>query len=88
MKKVRLNDLENNKNDKLKQYKLDKESIEEFRSKIKQVSEEENNELGNKLVEYIFIDYFNDDYEKVIELIYNGANVNQLDVGENLCMFR
>ena len=76
MKKVRLNDLENNKNDKLKQYKLDKESIEEFRSKIKQVSEEENNELGNKLVEYIFKDDFNDDYEKVIELIYNGADAN------------
>ena len=84
MKKVRLNDLEENKNDKLKQYKLDKDSINEFRSKIKQVSDEESNKLALELFELIRIDKFNDDFEKIVEFVYNGANVNQLVVGENL----
>ena len=76
MKKVRLNDLEENKNNLLKQYKLDKDSIKEFRSKIKQVSDEESKKLFFDLYDLITSKEFYDDYLKVTELIYNGAIVN------------
>lgn len=62
---------------KLKEYGLDSESIEEFKSKIKIVSEEERETLGKELFELITSKSFKDetDYEKVIELVYKGANI-------------
>ena len=75
MKKLKLKELENNKN-KLKQYKLDKNSISEFKNKIKQVSALESEKLAIDLSALIKSDNFNDDYLKVTELIYNGADVN------------
>ena len=54
---------------KLKEYGLDSESIEEFKSKIKIVSEEERETLGKELFELITSKSFKDetDYEKIIE---------------------
>ena len=76
MKKVRLNDLEENKNNLLKQYKLDKDSINDFRNKIKQVSDEESGDLFFELYHSVIYTNFYDDYEKIVGFIYNGANVN------------
>lgn len=69
--------LEQQKIDKLKEYGLDKESIEKFRSKIKIVSEEEKTSLGKDLFDLITSKRFKDetDYEKVIELVYKGADI-------------
>ena len=61
MKKLKLKELENNKN-KLKQYKLDKNSISEFKNKIKQVSALESEKLAIDLSALIKSDNFNDDY--------------------------
>lgn len=77
MKKVKLKELEDNKVNKLKQYKLDKDSINEFKSKIKNVSIDESNKLAKELTDLIFKEDFNDDYEKVIELIISGANIEK-----------
>ena len=89
MKKVRLNDLEDNKTNKLKQYKLDKESIEEFRSKIKQVSDEESKKQFLDFFNLISAQDYHDNYESAIKYIYNGANLNCLfiDTLPNLCIY-
>ena len=77
MNNVNLLLLEQQKINKLKEYGLDKESIKEFRSKIKVVSDEDRVALGRELFELITSKSFNDenDYEKVLELIYNGADI-------------
>lgn len=75
MNNVSFNELENQKVELLKKYQLDTNSIKEFRSKIKQVSQEESDALGKELFEMIFKKDFNDDYEKALDLIYKGANV-------------
>lgn len=67
--------LENHRIEFLKKYELDPESIKKFKEKIQKVSEEESIELGKKLFELISKKEFNDDYEKALELIYKGANV-------------
>lgn len=67
--------LENNRIEFLKKYELDSESIKKFKETIKQVSEEESTELGKELFELISKKGFNDDYEKALELIYKGANI-------------
>lgn len=69
--------LEQQRIDKLKEYGLDSESINEFKSKIKIVSEEEKETLGKELFDLITSKSFKDetDYEKVIELVYKGANI-------------
>lgn len=59
----------------LKKYGLDDDTISEFKSKIKQVSQEESDILGKELFEMIAKKGYNDDYEKAVELIYNGANI-------------
>lgn len=59
----------------LKKRTLDSESIKEFRKKIKSVSEEEAMALGKELFDLISKKGFNDDFEKVVELIYKGANI-------------
>lgn len=69
--------LEQQRVEKLKEYGLDSDSINEFKSKIKIVSEEEQETLGKELFELITSKSFKDetDYEKVIELVYKGANI-------------
>ena len=67
--------LENNRVEFLKKYELDPESIKKFKETIQQVSEEESTELGKELFELISKKGFNDDYEKALELIYKGANI-------------
>ena len=73
--------LEQQRNEKLKSYELDQESINNFKSKIKIVSEEEKETLGKKLFDIINSKAFEEetDYEKVIELVYNGANIEYKD---------
>ena len=63
--------LEQQRVDKLKEYGLDSDSINEFKSKIKIVSEEESTKLGAELFDLINSKNFKDetDYEKVIELV-------------------
>ncbi len=75
MNNVSLMALEGNSTELLKKYGLDSASINEFKSKIKQASKEESDYLGKSLFELVAKKGFNDDYEKVIELIYNGANI-------------
>lgn len=59
----------------LKQYELDEESIQTFRSRITKVSEEESNKLGKELFDLVIKKSFNDDYEKVLDLVLKGANL-------------
>ena len=89
MKKVRLNDLEESKNYILKQYKLDKDSINEFRSKIKCVSDEESKKNFLDLFNLVSAQDYHDNYEKAIKYIYNGADLNILyiDTLPNFCIY-
>lgn len=68
--------LEQQRIDKLKQCELDQESIKAFTGKIKVVSEEEKIALGKELFDLVTSKGYKDetDYEKVIELIYKGAD--------------
>lgn len=59
----------------LNKYGLDDKSIKEFRSKIKRVSDSEKESLGNELLNIISKKGFNDDFNRVLELIYNGADI-------------
>ncbi len=69
--------LEQQRIDKLKEYGLDPESIKEFKSKIKVVSDEERSSLGKELFDLVTSNSYKDepDYEKVLELIYKGADI-------------
>ena len=72
--------LENAKLKKLEEYKLDKKSISEFKSKIKEVDDETRNNLGKELFELIYnkkkSSKVTDDFtNKVIELIIGGADI-------------
>ena len=77
MNNVSLKELEEEKINKLKKYQLDTDSINEFKSNIKHVSEEESNKLGKELFDLIFKTSFCDEFDdyKVKKLIYNGANI-------------
>lgn len=79
MNDTSLMDLEKEKVELLKKYELDEKSIKKFRSKIKKVSEEEKSKLGKEMFELISDKNFKDNYEKVIEYIYNGANIEYID---------
>ena len=59
----------------LNKYGLDDKSIKEFRSKIKRVSDSEKESLGSELLNIISKKGFNDDFNRVLELIYNGADI-------------
>ena len=59
----------------LNKYGLDDKSIKEFRSKIKSVSDSEKESLGSELLNIISKKGFNDDFNRVLELIYNGADI-------------
>ena len=61
----------------LEKYGLDEESIKTFRKKISNISEEESQQLGQELFELISKKGYSeeDDLDKVIELIYKGANI-------------
>lgn len=69
--------LEQQRMDKLRSYGLDPESIKEFKSKIKIVTEEEKAILGKELFDLLTNKKYKDetDFEKVIEFIYNGADI-------------
>lgn len=77
MNNVNLSLLEQQRIEKLKEYGLDLESIEKFRSKIKIVSDEEKTSLGKELFDLLTSKGYDDDtdYEKVIELVYKGADI-------------
>lgn len=75
MNNTSLYDLENKRKELLRNNGLDEESIKEFRDKIKVVDDETKDSLGKQLLDLISKKDFNDDYEKVIELIYDGANI-------------
>lgn len=59
----------------LNKYGLDDKSIKEFRSKIKRASDSEKESLGSELLNTISKKGFNDDFNRVLELIYNGADI-------------
>ena len=76
--------LENIKLKKLKDYRLDENSISEFKNKIKQVDDETKNILGKQLFELISskkkYSKIDDEFtNKVLELIINGANIEYKD---------
>lgn len=73
----------------LKNIKLDKESIEQYRSGIKQVSEEESNELGKQIYEILLKKDYKDDTSKIEQLLLDGANPNYQDeVKGEFCLRR
>lgn len=67
--------LEKQKQEWLKKYGLDSKSILSFRAKIKQATKEVQESLGEELLKLISKKSFQDDYEKALELIYRGANI-------------
>ena len=67
--------LENEREELLKKFGLDPESVEEFRCKIKKVSQEEADRFGKEMLEMISKRGFNDNFDKVVEFIYKGANI-------------
>ncbi len=69
--------LEQQRQEKLKEYGFDEESLKDFRSKIKESTEEESNTLGKILYEYLFHNGLT--YNEVLNLITLGANVNYTD---------
>ena len=75
MNNTSLATLENKEKEFLKKYELDGESINRFRETIQQVSSEEASALGKELLELISKREFNDNYEKALELINRGANI-------------
>lgn len=68
-------ELEKTRELKKKQHGIDSEYITEFKRKIKVVSAEESKRLGKEMFELIAKKGFNDNYEKVLEYIYAGADV-------------
>ena len=75
MNDIGLIQLEKVREELLKKYGLDEDSIRDFKTKIKNVNVEEGNRLGKELLETILKKNFNDQYEKALALIYQGANV-------------
>ena len=66
----------------LKSYGLGTENICNFRKKIKKVSKEEATKLGKDLFDLLMTKQFDDngkDFDKVVELIYNGADIEYKD---------
>lgn len=63
--------LEYQRQEKLKQYRLDDESIKEFRNKIKKAHENKSNWLGELLVQAMGAS----DYNRVNQLLLKGANM-------------
>lgn len=81
MNNVDLMLLEKQKIDKLKKNGLDPDGINEFKSKIKKVSKKEKEALGKELFDLLMSNSYNDstDWEKIVELIYKGANIEYKD---------
>jgi ankyrin repeat protein len=69
-----INSLDSDKLIKLNKY-FEENSIKEFNSHIKSVSLEEGNELGRELYNIIASKGYNDDYEKILDLVFRGANL-------------
>lgn len=63
----------------LKSRSLDIESINQYRSSIKQVSREESDELGKQLFEILLKKDYRDDTSKIEQLLLDGANPNYQD---------
>ena len=77
-------ELENSRLKKLEEYKLDGQSVAEFKTKIKKVNAEESNKLGQELFEEVSKKKTSSSSQdeladKVIELIQNGANIEYKD---------
>lgn len=68
-------ELEQERLEQLKKYQIDEASILEFRSKIQVVSGEESNKLGKELFDLVMKKNFNDNYDKVLDLVRRGANI-------------
>ena len=69
--------LVNKENNRKKELGIDLDSINEFKKKIKNVSEEEAEQLGKELFNRVFKNSYKDDnYDDVLKLIMDGANVN------------
>ena len=69
--------LVNKENNRKKELGIDLDSINEFKKKIKNVSEEEAENLGKELFNRVFKNSYKDDnYDDVLKLIMDGANVN------------
>lgn len=75
MNNTSLSKLEEKKRNYLQVYKLDDESILEFRKTIQKVSQEEADALGKELLDMISKKSFKDNSEKAIELMQRGANL-------------
>lgn len=73
-----LKQVEREREELLKQYELDEESIKNTKSKIAEVTYEESEKLGVELYNLIYKKKYSEatDYEKIEELVYKGANVN------------
>lgn len=77
---VSIEDLKKSRESSLKEHKLDPESIEDFKKKLKKVSEEESKALGKQLFDIVNDKKYKDaDIDKVLNLIYNGADVCYVD---------
>lgn len=73
----------------LKENGLDKDSINQYRSGIKQISIEESNELGKQLFEIISQKDYRDDTSKIEQLLLDGANPNYQDTAKGeFCLRR
>ena len=69
--------LVNKENNRKKELGIDLDSINEFKKKIKNVTEEEAEKLGKELFNRVFKNSYKDEnYDDVLRLIMDGANVN------------
>lgn len=68
-------DLETERLEFLKKHELDEENINKFKLGIKKVSEEEATKLGKELLETITKKGYNDNHKAIIQLIYDGADI-------------
>lgn len=75
MNNTSLISLESERIELLKKYSLDENNINEFKNRIKEVPPEKSNELGKNLLELVSKKSYSDDYEKALDLILNGANI-------------
>lgn len=71
--------LEQERLEKLKSYELDEESINLFRSRIQSVAKEESEKLGKQLFDMVVKKGYKDDYEKALNLVLQGANIEYVD---------
>ena len=82
MNNVSLEAIEKTREEELKEFHLSSDDLNEARSKIKIIDEDESNKLGKELFEMLTnktVKYQDYNFDEVIELIYKGANINYKD---------